>query len=135
MLPWLADIKAGTAVNTAGDWSFSIAKYGPQMTTPWNCGNESAHAPDYPDASDGVVTVTWNGITGCIWNYVQNDPSDAYVKANSGDFQKQYVQSLVSKYGDSTTKNRNERPRRKQRGILKNPSLLCAASGGEFDPE
>jgi hypothetical protein len=76
MIDWVAKLGPGRSKLA----SFSVAKYGPQQQTD----------PFFPDAGNGVQT---NG-----QNVMGNDPNDANVP-NSPQFEKGWVQHLVSKWG------------------------------------
>ena len=79
MIDWIAKVGA----NRAKLASFSIAKYGPQT------GNDAAY---FPDAGNGIRT---NG------QFVtNNDPNDANTP-NSPTFQRDWLQHLISRWGNS----------------------------------
>jgi hypothetical protein len=105
MLPYIAKVQSEATTGAASLWSFSIAKYGPQIADP--CGNGDAYAgggsadPYQTDAGSGIVSAVDNG-GNCTYTYVKNDPTDAYV-ANSVSIETGYVQHLISKWGLSTT--------------------------------
>jgi hypothetical protein len=78
MVDWVAKL----GPNRQGLAAYSVAKYGAQTATdPW-----------WPDAGNGILAS--NGAR------VVNDPNDAYTP-NSPAFQKQWVEHLVNKFGNS----------------------------------
>jgi hypothetical protein len=79
-LGWVA--KVGPSRNILS--SFSIGRYGPQ----------TASDPYFPDAGDGISSVTGQAIAN-------NDPNDANVSANPA-FQQGWFQHLVTKWGGAT---------------------------------
>ena len=80
MIGWLPVLGAGRSTL----WSYSINKYGPQTAT----------APDWPDAGNGILLSTGRPIT---WN----NYFDANFLTNSV-FQKAFVQHLTNHWGSST---------------------------------
>ncbi len=101
MLPYIATVAPNANTGAASLWSFSVKKYGAQVADPCGNGNQNAEATDpyQSDAGLGIKSATDNN-GNCTYNYVQNNPTDAYV-ANSAAIQKAYVHYLVNKYGDS----------------------------------
>jgi len=89
MLPWIANSLSNANTNTPSLWSYSIAKYGPQVA----CGGLAANDPYESDAGSGCLA---GG------GYVANDPTDAYV-SNNVAIETAFVQHLVDKWGLSTT--------------------------------
>jgi len=80
MVGWVAKL----GPNRSKLASFSIAKYGAQTENDWQW---------FPDAGNGVLT---NG------QFVQNDPNDANVPADS-EFQRGFVQHLVTRWGGAAS--------------------------------
>jgi Glycoside hydrolase family 44/Chitobiase/beta-hexosaminidase C-terminal domain len=89
MLPYIANSLSNANTNTPSLWSYSIAKYGPQVA----CGGLAANDPYESDAGSGCLA---GG------GYVANDPTDAYV-SNNVAIETAFVQHLVDKWGLSTT--------------------------------
>jgi hypothetical protein len=82
MLDWVAKV----ALDRSLLCSFSQAKYGAQ-------GAQTDSDPDHPDCGNGIVND--GPPPTCV---VGNDPNDAYVP-NSVNFQKGWMQHLVTKWG------------------------------------
>jgi hypothetical protein len=101
MLPYIATVSPNATTSAASLWSFSVKKYGAQVADPCGYGAQGREAADpyQTDAGLGIKSATDNN-GNCTYNYVQNNPADAYVP-NSPAIQKAYVQYLVNKYGDS----------------------------------
>jgi fibronectin type 3 domain-containing protein len=91
MLPYIAKVGSGAEAGTASLWSFSVKKYGAQVTGCNNLGYSSD--PYLADAGSGCKT---------SGTFVKNDPSDAYT-TNSVATQKAWLNHLINKWGDSTT--------------------------------
>jgi hypothetical protein len=82
MIGWVPKVSLPSRANL---WSYSVIKYGAQ----------TAIAPDWPDAGNGISAATDLPITN-------NNPTDANTLPTQPAFQQGYVQHLISKWGAST---------------------------------